>query len=134
MRGTLRPHRSRRGSPPLAGSRRASQALAVAAIAAASAGCGSDRSGTAEIVDATLEAPERISLSVKTCNAALYPLVGEFDDRIIVRIDYTDYRPGNDCMDVARVELRAPIGDRKLIDGKTGNAVALERAQNATDG
>lgn len=134
MRSALRAHQCQRRFRPWAGSGGARRALAVVAVAAAIAGCGADRSGTAEIVDATLEAPNRISLSVKTCNAALYPLVGEFDDRVIVRVDYTDYRPGADCLDGARVELKAPMGDRKLIDGKTGNAVALERAQNPANG
>lgn len=106
--------------------------VAVAATLPAT-GCRPDEwRGPVEIVDAYPEAytyPEGVTsleLYVNTCHGdpEVTSLVQEAD-RVEVEVTSTSRRAGDGCLDAVVLELDAPLGDRPLVDGSTGDPVQV---------
>ena len=99
-----------------------SRILVVALISMAAC----TRSFEAEIMEASVGANGRaLSLDVGTCNADLTATTEESRDRVTVTVTARN-NTTDDCSDLV-VHLDRPLGDRQLVDGATGEAVAIER-------
>ncbi len=69
-----------------------------------------------------------LDVGIESCNAQ--PRVEVEESRTRVRLTAFIDRPGildgsGDCLDHAVVTLRAPLGNRAVVDGSSGAAVAL---------
>lgn len=85
------------------------------------------RSFQAEIMEASARADGRtLSLAVGTCNADLTVKTEESATQVTVTVTARD-DTSDDCLDGVVVHLDRPLGDRRLVDGATGEAVAIER-------
>lgn len=74
-----------------------------------------------------LDTPQRLSLSVSSCNGAPRATVWETGDEILVKVVAysTPTRDRDDCLDWVAVRLRKPLGDRAVVDRHTGRVVDL---------
>jgi len=88
----------------------------VAVLAACSTG---DERGPQRIVGWSV-AHDVLHLWVDTCNGAPRADVVEADDDVTVTVVSTRRDPGDACLDAVTVTLTAPLGERTLIDGSTG--------------
>jgi hypothetical protein len=97
--------------------------------ALALAGCGpNEQRGPVTLTTATLEAPARLRIEVPSCNGN--PEVTDLDqadDAVTVEVTTTTRREGDDCLDAVTIDLDEPLGDRHLIDGKSGDELAVAR-------
>ena len=81
------------------------------------------------IVAAELSEPNVLSLSVETCNDG--PEIGEFEEsdeavKVSVISTQTLGGPGSgDCLDIVRLELAEPLGDRPVIDLTSGEELTV---------
>ena len=93
--------------------------LAVVALAFIAASC----SGTVPVLDAVASGDgTTLFVSFNSCNAELEFDVDEGDDVVTIIANHRSPLPrGEDCADGATVTLDAPLGDRRLIDGATGD-------------
>ncbi len=107
-------------------SRRVSRWLAI--VAAAGLVAGGCSSPEVAIVSAQRSVDDlRLELAFDSCNARLQVTVAETADVVtVVAVDLDAPAPelaSPDCADGGIVELDAPLGDRQLIDGATGDAI-----------
>lgn len=64
-----------------------------------------------------------IAVAVDSCNAEPVVEIGEQSaDRVVVSAT-AERNAGRDCADVVSVVLDEPLGDRRLVDGSTGDDV-----------
>ena len=86
--------------------------------------------GGVEIREAVLRSPEKLELTVASCNgnARAYTLE-DTDDlaRLRVVASSTPFKGGKDCQDIVTVWLKDPFDNRYLIDGHTGRALEVQR-------
>lgn len=69
---------------------------------------------------------QTLTVSVNTCNA--HPRVAVVEgEQVITLAVQADPQPvgADDCADSISVELGAPLGDRRVIDGATGEELAV---------
>ena len=69
-----------------------------------------------------------IALQVASCNADPTAQVEERSDEVIVRVTRSTPKSpfgGPDCADAVVIELEAPLLDRPLIDGRTGEDIVV---------
>jgi hypothetical protein len=100
----------------------------VFAIVLGATACGGRRDTA--IDEATLYGDGRtLALAIFSCNADPEVRVEEGSDsvRLLARS-----KRGNDgdCMDAARVELRAPLGERRLIDDHDDDEIPIRRVED----
>lgn len=85
--------------------------------------------GGVEIHKAILVAPNRLELTVASCNGnpRAYHVyrVGE-PVRLRVVSSSTPLKGGGDCQDLVEVSLRDPLPNQIIIDDHTGRAVSVE--------
>ena len=79
-----------------------------------------------DVRKASLSAPDRLRLGVKTCNKnpEVSRLVEtDVDVQVEVVADATPFLYGGDCGDGVGVQLQEPLGDRDVVDRRTGKVV-----------
>ncbi len=114
------------------------RALLVAIIAVASGGCGdADELGAAgeeyEIINAVLRELDVVSVQVGSCNAVRRETVIEEDTEAVEVTVLVEGDSIDDCLDAAlNIELAAPLGERELIDGTTGEPVEVHLNEDAS--
>ncbi|MDQ3485957.1 MAG: hypothetical protein M3445_11210 [Actinomycetota bacterium] len=81
-----------------------------------------DGTRTAEVVEATQQGTT-LTLAVAACNAENTFVVEEDQEEVTVTVRTDGPRYGDACADGVKVELREPLGERRLIDGATGEVV-----------
>ena len=79
------------------------------------------------VVRGTVESPSRVVLLVASCNKSPTAEVREEADAVTV----TAYAArsgsnGSDCVDAVTVQLHAPLGDRRMLDGSTGLPIRVQ--------
>ena len=83
---------------------------------------------TAEILEARLEGPSTLVLTVSACNAGSNEVdLVERRSEVVLTVTTDDPVGGDDCADGVTVALEDPLGDRRIVDGGTGEAVELTR-------
>ncbi len=113
-------------------------ALLVAVIAVMGGGCGdADEVGAAgeeyEIVNAFLREPDVVSVQVGSCNAVQRETVIEEDAEAVEVTVLVEGDSIDDCLDAGlNIELAAPLGERELIDGTTGEPVEVHPSEDAS--
>ena len=115
-------------------------ALLVATIAIVGVGCGDADEGDAageeeeyEISNAVLREPDVVSVQVGSSNAVQREIVTEEDTEAVEVTVLVEGDSINDCLEVGlHIELVAPLGDRKLIDGTTGESVEVHSGEHAS--
>lgn len=78
------------------------------------------------VVAAELRSPDRLALSVDSCNGnPEVSLLRETDVAVWVKViaSSTPLKGGNDCGDIVEVQLQEPLGDRIVIDMYKGQSV-----------
>lgn len=101
----------------------------AAVLVMALAGCPATVRKPVEFSHVTLTDDRTLEMSVDSCNGN--PEVTELEQtETEVRLEVTSTvpgpgQPGNDCMDGIEVTLDAPLGDRVLVDARTGDAVEV---------
>lgn len=78
------------------------------------------------IREAELREPRRLALFVESCGGNPgVTLLSETDTEVEVKVisSSTPFKGGGDCLDIVDVHLRAPLGDRSVIDSHTGQTV-----------
>ncbi len=114
------------------------RALLVASIAVAGGGCGAaDEVGAAgeeyEIINAVLREPDVVSVQVGRCDAVQRETVIEEDTEAVDITVLVEGDSIDDCLDAGlNIELAAPLGERELIDGTTGEPVEVHRSEDAS--
>lgn len=104
--------------------RRGAGVTGMAMLAFVLAGC----TRTAAITEVVLldGATETMIVSVDTCNANPRLAVVEGEQAITLAVQADQQSWGSDdCADSINVELDAPLGDRRVIDGATGEELAV---------
>lgn len=87
-------------------------------------GCGARRD--AEIFGAELRGDRTLLLRIDACNADENRVSAtEEQDLVMISVSTDDPPGGDDCGDAVIVELVDPLGDRLLVDGKTGEPVEV---------
>lgn len=87
-------------------------------------GCSGRRD--AEIVDAELRGDWTLVLQIDACNADENRVSATEEQELVTISVSTDDPPGgDDCGDLVIVELADPLGDRLLVDEKTGEPVEV---------
>ncbi len=67
-----------------------------------------------------------IAVAVDSCNAEpVVEIVEQSADRVVV-LAIAERNAGGDCTDVVSVILNEPLGDRRLVDGSTGDDVITD--------
>ena len=66
-----------------------------------------------------------LSFSVDSCNADISTWVTETPDEVVINVDIRNDSVGDDCLDSATVVLDAPLGDRIVRDGGSGDVIPL---------
>lgn len=61
---------------------------------------------------------------METCNATLTTEVVEIAETVTITVTAA-HSTTNDCLDRAVVELYEPLGQRRIVDGPTGNTLPL---------
>ena len=85
----------------------------------------------ANVFDARLVSPDRLSLTVSSCNKN--PEVSrlretDVDVRVKVLVDiHLFLKGGQDCQDLVEVQLQEPLGDRDVVDWRSGQAVSIRK-------
>ncbi len=114
------------------------RALLVAFTAVAGVGCGdADQVGAAgeeyEIIHAVLREPDVVSVQVGSCNAVQRETVIEEDTEAVEVSVLVEGDSIDDCLDAGlNIELAAPLGERELIDGTTGEPVEVHPNEDAS--
>jgi hypothetical protein len=67
---------------------------------------------------------DRLGLVVDTCNADLAVTIGESTERVTVTITARG-DTSDDCLDSVTLQLDAPLGDRVVVDGASGEVVPV---------
>jgi hypothetical protein len=101
----------------------------TAAVAAGTVlvGCGGRRD--AQVVDAELLGDRTLVLQIDACNADENRVsITEEQDLVTISVSTDDPPGGDDCGDLVTVELADPLGDRILVDEKTGEPVGKRPA------
>lgn len=102
-------------------------AVRFAAVSAAGTvvlGCSGRRD--AEIVEAELRGDRTLVLQIDACNADENQVSATEEQELVTISVSTDDPPGgDDCGDLVIVELADPLGDRLLVDEKTGEPVEV---------
>jgi hypothetical protein len=70
-----------------------------------------------------------LHLGLDACNGDNGLMVKESGRAVTVTVTTDDPPGGDDCMDGVRVRLRTPLDDRRVIDGSSGQAVAVSTRQ-----
>src|SRR4051812_918435 len=91
-------------------------AAAVVLVACSSGG----RRGPQAIVGGSVD-DAVLHLWIDTCNGDPETEVVETADNVTVTVVSTGRNPGDACQDPVTVTLAAPLGERPLIDGSTGD-------------
>ena len=85
--------------------------------------CGSDGTGIVEAYGSPDS--ERLELAIDACRAESTSYdAEESDDEVVITIT-TEGGEGPECADGLTVELEEPLGDRRLVDGSTGEEVEV---------
>ena len=83
------------------------------------------------VLDARLTSPDRLALTVSSCNRkAEVSQLRETDVDMQVKVKayiHPFLQGGEDCADLVEVQLQEPLGDRDVVDRRTGQAVKLRR-------
>jgi hypothetical protein len=80
----------------------------------------------AQIMEATTGADGRtLELVVGTCNADLTTKTEESPTQVTVTVTARN-DTSDDCLDGVVVHLDRPLGDRRLVDGATGETVRIQ--------
>ena len=114
------------------------RALLVAFTAVAGVGCGdADRVSAAgeeyEISNAVLREPDVVSVQVGSCHAVQRETVIEEDTEAVEVSVLVEGDSIDDCLDAGlHIELAAPLGERELIDGTTGEPVEVHPNEDAS--
>jgi hypothetical protein len=90
-------------------------------------GCGpNERRAPVYLTTARLEGAERLVIEVPSCNGepVITELVQEADG-VTVAVTSTTRREGDSCLDGVTIDLDEPLGDRPVIDGTSGNEIAV---------
>ena len=104
--------------------RSAVRCTAVVAAGTVVLGCSGRRD--AEIVDAELRGDWTLVLQIDACNADENRVSATEEQELVTISVSTDDPPGgDDCGDLVIVELADPLGDRLLVDEKTGEPVEV---------
>ena len=83
------------------------------------------------LLDARLVPPDRLSLSVSSCNKN--PEVSrlretDVDVRIKVFVDIHPFlQGGQECLDLVEVQLQEPLGERDVVDWRSGQTVSIRK-------
>lgn len=110
----------------------------VAITAVAGGGCGAaDEVGAAgeeyEIINAVLREPDVVSVQLGSCNAVQCETVIEEDTKAVEVTVLVEGDSIEDCLDAGlNIELAAPLGERELIDGTTGEPVEVHPNEDAS--
>ncbi len=96
--------------------------LGFAGVLVVGCGLGSETAA----INTVIGAPEEttLELGVATCNATLTTEVVEAADTVTITVTAEDTTTF-DCQDSTEVVLDEPLGQRQVIDGSTGEVVAL---------
>ena len=85
--------------------------------------------GEVDVMEAKMQSPERLELVVASCNEnPEVSLLRETEDDVQVRViaDYDFFaQSGDDCQDIVEVQLQDPLGDRVVIDERSGQQVSV---------
>jgi len=99
--------------------------VVVVALAGLLSGCRAD-ANAAEVL--ATDEPDVLEVIVDTCNADLDVTFEETADEVVVKVRNNDRElfdtGGDDCQDAVRIDLAAPLGDRRLI-GEDGRQITL---------
>ena len=112
--------------------------LLIAIGAAVGGGCGDgDETGAPceayEIINARLSEPEVITVQVGSCNAVHRETVIDEDAEAVEVTVLVEGDRIDDCLDAGLdIELAAPLGERALIDGTTGDPVEVHPTEDAS--
>jgi hypothetical protein len=82
----------------------------------------SERNATIMIVEQSRDG-RGLNVAIAACNGDNDVTVMEGAKTVTVTVRTDDGPGGDDCMDWVKVPLRAPLNDRRVVDGSTGNAV-----------
>jgi hypothetical protein len=93
---------------------------AVAAVVALAACSPAEGRGPQAIVGYSVD-DVVLHLWIDTCNGEPETDVVETAEDVTITVVSTKRDPGNACQDPVTVTLAAPLGDRPLIDGSTGD-------------
>jgi len=65
-----------------------------------------------------------LDLVIAACNpTGLRVEVEESDSSVSLRATVEQHAAGDDCASVRQVDLRAPLGDRQVVDAGTGDSI-----------
>lgn len=112
--------------------------VAVAVVAVAGGGCGDpDDIGAPgeeyEIISVFLDEPDVITVQVGSCNAVQRETVIDEDAEAVEITVLVEGDSIDDCLDAGLdVELAAPLGERALIDGTTGEPIEVHPSEDAS--
>lgn len=76
--------------------------------------------------------PDRIAIAIE-CNGDSRAKVREFGDRIEVRLDQRPPANDQDCVSYHCVVLRTPLGDRAVVDVRTGREAIRHEESNSCE-
>jgi hypothetical protein len=102
--------------------------LAAAALVLTTAACAADGRTEARLHDYSLTSPTTLSVMVDGCR--LDPTVDDLQQtaqevRLLVRRDHPAPLGTSSCADAVTVELDAPLGDRRVVDARSGVEVQV---------
>lgn len=98
----------------------------TAVLATGTVGLGCSGRRDAEIVNAELRGDRMLVLQIDACNADENQVSATEEQELVTISVSTDDPPGgDDCGDLVIVELADPLGDRPLVDEKTGEPVEV---------
>lgn len=111
-----------------------SRFLGIAILSAAVLGpislkaCADSRSEDVAIESATLRSDGSLVVTLDTCNAELTKAsVQESAEEVRVAMTVTGDDSNEDCADNFEVVLKQPLGERELIDAKSGSRITVTR-------
>ncbi|TVR36226.1 MAG: hypothetical protein EA388_04415 [Nitriliruptor sp.] len=112
--------------------------LLIAAVAVVGGACGDAgddgaTGGEYEIINAFLNEPDVINVQVGSCNAVQRETVIDEDVEAVEVTVLVEGDSIDDCLDAGLdIELAAPLGERALIDGTTGEPVEVHPGEDAS--
>ena len=100
--------------------------IRVVCLACLLAACAGEGRRDAEVLEAQLVSEANLRIQIDACNADDNRSdVEESATQVVVKVTTDDPEGGPECGDVLSIELSEPLGDRIVIDGTTGEEVAL---------
>ena len=92
-------------------------------------GCGPEHGRSVHLFDAEVVGDTRtsthIELSTEACDLNLTTRQHETADAVTVTVRGTGTESGHLCSEIVAVDLAAPLGDRRLVDGSTATPIPV---------